>query len=394
MSVSLRMRKLGEIAELNPRLTELLESDARVSFVPMSAVAAETASTTTGEERQYSEVSKGYTPFLNGDLLVAKITPCFENGKIAQARLAHRIGFGSTEFHVVRARAGEADARYLLHFLRQERIRRDGEGKMTGSAGQRRVPEHFLAGLEISLPPLPEQRRIAEVLDRAEALRAKRRAALGQLDTLTQAIFIDLFGDPATNPKGWTFSTIADVAEQVTDGEHLTPRRTTEGIKLLSARNIRDGYIDFENVDYIGLDEYERIKRRCDPSPGDVLISCSGTIGRVASVETNEPFSLVRSAALVRPKRSLVGSKFLEHYLRTPALKARMLRRANASSQANLFQGQIRELTVYVPPLFLQHDFAGRVAAVEKLKFAHRASLAKLDALFASLQHRAFRGEL
>jgi type I restriction enzyme S subunit len=114
------------------------------------------------------------------------------------------------------------------------------------------------------------------VLDRAEALRAKRRAALAQLDTLTQAIFLDLFGDPATNPRRWPSSTIADVAEQVTDGEHLTPKRTTQGIKLLSARNIRDGYIDFVHVDYIGSDEYERIRRRCDPSRGDVLISCSG----------------------------------------------------------------------------------------------------------------------
>jgi type I restriction enzyme, S subunit len=171
VSVALRTAKLGEIAELNPRLADSLETNEAVSFVPMSAVTAETASTTEGEERRYGEVAKGYTTFLDGDVLVAKITPCFENGKIAQAALTHRIGFGSTEFHVVRPRPGKAEARYLLHFLRQEWVRRDGKRKMTGSAGQRRVPEHFLAGLEVPLPPLSEQRRIAEVLDRAEALR-------------------------------------------------------------------------------------------------------------------------------------------------------------------------------------------------------------------------------
>jgi type I restriction enzyme S subunit len=252
----------------------------------------------------------------------------------------------------------------------------------------------LVKGVEVPLPPMEEQRRIAEVLDRAEALRAKRRAVLAQLDTLTQSIFLDLFGDPATNPKGWPLSTIGGVSEQVTDGEHLTPKRTTKGIKLLSARNIRDGYLDFQDVDYVGPEEYERIKRRCNPSPGDVLISCSGTIGRVALVETNESFSLVRSVALVRPKNSIVASKFLEHYLRTTTLKARMLRRANASSQANLFQGQIRELPVYLPPVSRQQDFARRAASVEKLRLAHHASLAELDALFAVLQHRAFRGEL
>jgi type I restriction enzyme, S subunit len=130
-----RTVSLAEVADLNPRLTEALDSNSPVSFVPMSALTAETASTSNGEERRYADVSKGYTPFLHGDVLVAKITPCFENGKIAQATLTHRVGFGSTEFHVVRPRAGVADARYLLHFLRQERIRRDGERKMTGSAG-------------------------------------------------------------------------------------------------------------------------------------------------------------------------------------------------------------------------------------------------------------------
>jgi len=203
-----------------------------------------------------------------------------------------------------------------------------------------------------------------------------------------------MFGDPATNPKGFPASSIDGVAEQVTDGEHQTPRRTTAGIKLLSARNIRDGYIDFENVDYIDSDEHARIKRRCNPSTGDVLISCSGTIGRVALVQTNEPFSLVRSAALVRPRVTKVRPKFLEHYPRTPALKARMLRRANASSQANLFQGQIRELPIYLPPVSLQDDFVSRFSKVSMLRCSARASLAEMDSLFASLQHRAFRGEL
>jgi len=281
--------------------------------------------------------------------------------------------------------------KFLYHWLRLNRPFLESLGN---GATFKEVSKAIVSRIEIPLPPVREQRRIAEILDKADALRAKRRAALAQLDTLTQSIFLDMFGDPTLNPKAWPKETIGEIAEQVTDGEHLTPRRTTTGIKLLSARNVRDGYLDFENVDYIGADEYERISRRCDPSAGDVLISCSGTIGRVASVETAEKFSLVRSAALIRPNASRVGQKFLEHYLRTPALKARMLRRANASSQANLFQGQIRELPVYVPPLGLQREFACQVLAVQRLRSFHRASLSELDALFASLQHRAFRGEL
>ncbi|MEI6033291.1 MAG: restriction endonuclease subunit S [Verrucomicrobiae bacterium] len=258
--------------------------------------------------------------------------------------------------------------------------------------------KHFtgqdLARYEIPLPPLAEQRRIAEVLDRAEALRAKRRAALAELDSLTQSLFLDMFGDPATNPKGWPKQKLGDIAKQITDGEHQTPKRTTHGIKLLSARNVRDGFIDVTDVDYVSQEEHDRIKRRCNPEKGDVLISCSGTIGRVATVSTTEPFSLVRSVALIKPKGDIVDSTFLENHLRTPALHSKMQRSANASSQANLFQGQIRELPTTLPPITMQREFARRVTAVEALKTAHRASLAELDALFATLQHLAFRGEL
>jgi type I restriction enzyme S subunit len=172
---------LDEVAEFNPRLPETLVADDRVSFVPMSAVSAETAGITHEETRTYAEVSKGYTPFVTGDVLVAKITPCFENGKIAQARLTQKAGFGSTEFHVVRARPTKLDACYTLHFLRLGHVRLAGERRMTGSAGQRRVPENFLAKLEIPLPPPAEQRRIAEVLDRAEALLAELNALFATL---------------------------------------------------------------------------------------------------------------------------------------------------------------------------------------------------------------------
>lgn len=282
---------------------------------------------------------------------------------------------------------------FLGHCLRMEAVLGDAVRRKTGSA-IRRIVLADLKEVRVPLPPLPEQRRIADILDRADAMRARRRDAIALLEELFTAVFVEVFGDPAANPRAWPVVTVSDVAEQVTDGEHVTPARATHGVKLLSARNVRDGYLDFENVDFIPLEEYERIRRRCDPRRGDVLISCSGTIGRVATVETEEPFSLVRSAALVRPRREVVSARYLADYLRMPALKARMLSRANASSQANLFQGQIRELPVMLPPLRLQQGYAERAAVFDKLKAAHAASLAEMDALFASLQHRAFRGEL
>ncbi|MGF7124786.1 restriction endonuclease subunit S [Rhodococcus sp. BE178] len=383
---------LGDIADMNPRLRESLAPDQPVSFLGM-ADASEDGTTTEGVERPFDDVRRGFTPFESGDILVAKITPCFQNGKIVQASTARPYGFGSTEFHVLRSKNDQLDHRYGLHFLRQEWIRIDGERRMTGSGGQRRVPADFLKSLAIPMPSIAEQRRIAAILDHADALRAKRRDALTRFDELTQSIFTDMFDD-GRGDDGSPVRKLGDVALQVTDGEHQTPKRASAGILLLSARNVQHGTLDLTDVDYVGEAEYERISRRCNPTAGDILISCSGSIGRVAVVPDMAPFSLVRSVALVRFSSEWVLPEFAMHYLRTPRMQAMMQQRANASSQANLFQGPIRELPMLVPPIATQRAFVERVGQIEMVQSAHRAALAELDALFASLQSRAFRGEL
>jgi len=305
--------------------------------------------------------------------------------------IAYRISGKSwvnNHAHVLRP-TKEMDLRFLCRVLENYDVTPWVTGTTRG-----KLTQAGAAQIVVPVPTLPEQQRIAEILDKGDALRAKRRAALVQIDMLAQSIFLGMFGDPATNSKGWATSTIDEVSEKVTDGEHLTPKREPFGIKLLSARNVRDGRIDLTEVDYIGLEEYTRIAKRCDPTRGDVLISCSGTIGRVASVETDEPLALVRSAAMLRPNQSRVRTKFLELYLRTPTLKRLMLRRANASSQANLFQAQIRALPAFVPPLSLQDLLVSRVAAVESLRSKTVSSSDQLEHLFTSLQHRAFVGVL
>jgi type I restriction enzyme S subunit len=329
-----------------------------------------------------------------GDLLVSSANSWNLVGKCCWVpELPWRATFGGF-ISVLRGDPAKIEPRYLYHWFSSPRIQATVRsfGQQTTNISNLNIDRCLR--LPLSLPPLPEQRRIATIVDMAGALRAKRRASLAKLDQLTQFIFVDMFGDPATNPKGWDASTIGDISEKVTDGEHLTPKREASGIKLLSARNIRDGWIDFSQVDYVGSEEYARIAKRCDPRRGDVLISCSGTVGRVASVETDEPFALVRSAAMVRPKQGRVRTKFLELYLRMPAMRMQMLRKANASSQANLFQGQIRDLPALVPPLSLQDSFDKKVACVESLKMTLSASDEELTSLFESIRERAFEGEL
>lgn len=330
----------------------------------------------------------------SGDVLVSSANSWNLVGKCCWVPELHRKGTFGGFVSVLRASDESVDPRYLFRWFSspyiQETLR--SFGQQTTNISNLNI-DRCLA-LSLPLPSRNEQSRIVAVLEEADGLRRKRRETLAQLDALTQSIFLDMFGDPLANPLGFPELTVQEVADQVTDGEHLTPERSRAGIKLLSARNIRDGHIDFSDTDFIGAEEYARIKRRCNPTLGDVLISCSGTIGRVALVETDEAFSLVRSVALVRPRASVVRPRFVAQFLRMPGLSDLMRRRANASSQANLFQGQIRQLPLFVPPLTLQDRFMVRLEAVERLEGSLRSASALTDALFASLQYRAFNGDL
>lgn len=400
MNGSAPTAKLAEVAELNPPLGASLRDGDDVSFMPMAAVDADSVTAVDRETRSYSEVSKGYTPFIDGDVLVAKITPCFENGKIAQARLSRRYGFGSTEFHVVRPRSDRVDARYLVHFLRQERIRKQGESRMTGSAGQRRVPEHFLAGLTIPLPPLPEQRRIAEILDKADALRAKRRAALAQLDSLTQSIFLDMFGDPATNPKGWAESLvlgdIADIVSGVTIGRKLE-RKSTRTLPYLAVLNVQDRHLDLSVTKTTEATEEETQRYRLVRN--DLLLTEGGDpdkLGRGTLWNDELPECIHQNHVFrVRLHSDQVTPLFLNWLIGSQRGKRYFLRSAKQTTGiASINMTQLRAFPLLLPPIPLQQEFACKVSAANKLKARHLSGLTEFHALFAALQHRAFRGEL
>lgn len=161
------MVRLGDVAQINPRFDKTsLADEVQVSFVPMAAVGAADGQIDATTTRPFGEVKKGYTPFREGDVLFAKVTPCMENGKMAVARgLKNGVGFGSSEFHVLRP-TERIDAKYLYHFVSSESFRKEAARHMTGAVGLRRVPTAFLSEAELPLVDLDEQCRIVAEIDK------------------------------------------------------------------------------------------------------------------------------------------------------------------------------------------------------------------------------------
>lgn len=279
---------------------------------------------------------------------------------------------------------------YLAHYLLSPKFVNWAVGRTAGA----KMPRLSMSELWAHEVPLPrdvaEQKRIAAIFDKADAIRRKRQQAIQLTDEFLRSVFLEMFGDPQANSKGFDVGQLSDVANQITDGAHHTPKRQSSGIPLLSARNVLMGKVDFSNIDFVGQDEFERLARRCRPEIGDLLISCSGSIGRVAEVKTERKFVLVRSAALVKLDRERVTSRFMEFQLRSKALQAQMARASRSSSQANLFQGQIKGLKVLLPPINLQREFDLKCASISKVMARQQASSEHVLDLTRSLQLMAF----
>ena len=326
-----------------------------------------------------------------GDVLLSRIVPHIRRAWIVGSDDGRRL-IASGEWMVFRSE--NCDPRWLRQLLLSDRFHREFMATVAGVGGSllRARPAH-VAEITIRLPPLDEQRRIAAILGQADGLQEIERRAILRMDELQRSIFHQMFGDPLTNDMGWDISTIGDSCVRVTDGEHKTPRRSEAGVPLLSARSVQNGWIDFEATDFVPEEEYELLRKRIDPTEGDILISCSGSIGRVARVGADSRFAMVRSVALVRPG-SCLSPGFLQHLLSTGGLNQLMVSRANSSAQANLFQNQIKALPVILPPIGLQKEFEGRIAETSNMRMMMSSLRNRCEELFHSLQSHAFVGEL
>jgi len=257
-----------------------------------------------------------------------------------------------------------------------------------------------LKSLTVPLPPLPEQRRIAAILDKADALRAKRRAALEQLNALTQAVFLEMFGNPATNPRGWPQRSLSDVVDGPYGvkagpfGSSLKKEEYTEsGYRVYGQEQVLSGRFDIGDY-HISERKYHALKS-CAVKEGDVLVSLVGSFGKVLVVPAGiEPGIINPRLLKITPRRDLLTPEFLASLLQQPSIQSEFERLSHGGTMGILNAGLVKRLKVLLVPLRLQDAFIQAKDRVEGVRSRQEKSVQVFESLFSTLQHQAFSGAL
>lgn len=419
-----RMVPLSEAVEVNPKLDRSsFSDDLDVSFVPMAAVEATTGGIDVTTIRKYAEVKKGYTHFREGDILFAKVTPCMENGKMAIARqLRNGVGFGSTEFHVLRPRAG-VDALYIYYFVSSQTFRKEAAGYMTGAVGLRRVPSAFLEDSAIPLPHIDEQRCIVAELEKqfsrldeavANLKRVKANLKRYKASVLKDAVegrLVPLEAELARRegrgfetgeqllqrilesrrsqwtgrgqykepeaptmaelselPAGWVYATAEQMCEPIASGSTPAPAAMFPGegeVPFLKVYNLTfDGSLDFTvKPTFVKRETHEGMLARSRSYPGDVLMNIVGPpLGKISIVSDLYPEWNINQAVVTFRTSAGLLNQLLAYWLMSSSVLSRLERTAKATAgQSNLQVTTCRRLPLPIPPLAEQKRIVAEI---------------------------------
>ena len=308
-------------------------------------------------------------------------------GKSARAQKGLNVSFGAF-CKVVRVNK-TINSQYIGHYFNSPQYRQI-ISNLSGGANINNIRNEHIANLTIPLPPLDEQKRIAEVLDKASELIKKRKEQIRLMDQLAKSLFIEMFGDPVENPMGWDVKKLGTITHKITDGVHAKPNYTESGMPFISVQNISSGYLNFKKCKYVSLEDYNQMIKSTFPEYGDILYTKVGTYGIPAYVNTSEKFCLYVSVCLIKPIHKLINAKFLSFSLGMPYLKRQADKRIKGIGVPDLHLNQIREFDICYPPISLQNEFADRITVIEEQKALLQNGLAKMETAYKALMQKYF----
>lgn len=408
MTYGIHQKQLSEVVDLNPGLDKTAyRNDLEVSFVPMAAVEAGNGRMNVSQTKHFATVKKGYTPFREGDVLFAKITPCMENGKMAVVpKLTNDLGFGSTEFHVLRPRTG-IDPRYVYYFVSSQSFRREAAHRMTGAVGQKRVPQSFLEEASVPVPVFDDQRRIVAEMEKQfsrldEAVASLKRVKANLKRYRAAVLKAAVEGKLISSKKLLRMQTkLGDVAVSIRNGYSKKPD-AEEGTRILRISAVRPMELDTNDVRYLSgaPSDYEPFLVRAD----DVLFTryngsrdYVGVCVRVPAnlpptvypdklIRVRVPSTILLPAFLVIQASTGQAREYLESKIRTTA------------GQSGISGSDLKSLPLDIPGTEEQQKIVAevdrRLSVIEELEASVDANLTRADRLRQSILSFAFAGRL
>lgn len=398
--------KIGEVCTISPPKGELkhtsLTQDDFVSFLPMEDLGISSKNVNPTKTKTLAEASGSYTYFGEGDILLAKVTPCFENGKLGIATgLTNKVGFGSSEFIVIRPDTTKVVPSYLYYRLLEPTFREKGRSLMVGACGLKRLPKSYVSESHLYLPSISEQKRIVDILDaefaKIDALKENAEKSLQNAKDLFQAVL-----RKELEPKeGWKTVTVGDVAElkggkRVPKGYKLEKTPTPYPyIRVADFNN--NGSVDLDDIHYISEEVYNGIKRYIITT-NDVYISIAGTIGKSGIIPKElDGANLTENACRLVFKED-INPKYVYYCTLNPDFKEQIAKLTMQAAQPKLALTRLATVVCNIPPRKEQDEIVDIISTVQNnttiLCNNYIETLTLCDDLKQALLRKAFNGEL
>ncbi|MCT7605599.1 restriction endonuclease subunit S [Aliarcobacter butzleri] len=285
----------------------------------------------------------------------------------------------------------DLDKKFLYYYLLNADLEKTTDRAVKGKTLNKAKIEQ----IHIQFPPLQQQEKIVKVLDLTSNLIEKQKELLEKYDLFLKSKFIEMFGDPITNPMGWEVVKLENICNKITDGTHNSPPMSENGFKYITAKHIKENKIDFEKDEtYISEEEHKKIFSRCNPMKGDVLYIKDGATTGIACINTlEEEFSLLSSVALLKPSLN-IKSEYIVLYLNNKSVKENILLNMAGGAIKRLTIKKIKDIEIPVPNIELQNKFASIVEKIETIKEKENQKLKQMNDLHNSMMNKAFKGEI
>jgi type I restriction enzyme S subunit len=254
-----------------------------------------------------------------------------------------------------------------------------------------------ISKLKISIPPLSEQKRIASILDKADSIRRKRRQAIQLADEFLRSVFLDMFGDPITNPKKWEKGHIQDLCEEIVDCPHSTPKYAAgqTDFACIRSSDIQNGYMDWSSTKYVDEAEYKKRIKRLEPGTNDVIYCREGArFGNAARIPKGKTICLGQRMMLFRSNHMIATAEFIWALLNSDSIYQQAVQKVGGSASPHINVADIKKFSIFFPPLSMQQNYSIVVKKIDVMKEKFQNFSLISDQIFNSTTQHAFRGEL